>query len=517
MGMSNNNKRIAINTLFLYGRMLFCMFVSFFTTRIVLQALGVVDYGLVNAIGGIVGMFVFVSIPLTSACSRFFSFDLGRNDLRRLEKTFSTMLILYVFMAFVIFGLLELVGLWYIKNKLVLPVERIGAARIFFQLTVATLILHYFSIPYSSLIVSYENMALFSWLSIFEYLMKLMVAVALFFVKNTDGLILYGALWMMAVGVYTFSNYYFATRKYPVCKFRWCYDKSMLKTIFSFNCWQMIGSFAWTSSEAFVDLLLNSFFGPAVNAARGVSAQVMNGVFGFSQNFLTAVRPQIVKLWAANDVDGFFSLIRRASKFGYFLILFVAMPLLFELDVVLDFWLQEVPGYAVVFAKLALMTALINTFAHPIVYAAQAVGKIALFESLGSGVRILVWPIAWLVLSFGYGPVSAFYVGMIISVISLLLRLSILIRLTGISAYRYVGDVFGRMILVTVISAMVVYVPHYLVENCVIRFFVVGFTSVLTVVSAFAFIGLTNEERISAVNLIKDRMAAKLKWDFSNG
>lgn len=517
MGISNNNKRIAVNTLFLYGRMLFCMFVSFFTTRIVLQALGVVDYGLVNAIGGIVGMFVFVSIPLTSACSRFFSYDLGRNDLDGLKKTFSTMLILYVLMAFFILGVLELVGLWYLEHKLVLPIERIGAARIFFQLTVATLILNFFSIPYSSMIVSFENMALYSWLSIFDYVMKLAVASMVLFVKELDGLILYGALWMVAVGVHTFLNYYFATRNYPVCKFRWYYDKTMLEKIFAFNCWQMVGSFAWTSSEMFVGLLLNSFFGPVVNAARGVSAQVMNGVFGFTQSFLTAVRPQIVKLWAAHDIDGFFNLIRRASKIGYFLVLFVALPLLFELDLVLDFWLRNVPEYAGVFAKLVLITALINTFAHPIVYAAQAVGKIALFESLGSGVRILVWPTSWLVLTFGYGPASAFYVGLFITAISLLLRLSILIRLTGISACRYISDVFGRMILVTVVSAAIVFVPHYLIEEHAIRFLAVGFTSAFTVSTVFAFIGLTKVERISAVNLIKDKMAAKLKRTFSNG
>lgn len=511
MGIGGSNTRIAKNTILLYGRMMFCMFVSFFTTRIVLQALGVVDYGLVSAIGGIAGMFVFVYFPLATSCSRFFSFDLGRNDLKGLEKTFSTILILFVLMSFVILGLLESVGLWYLKNKLVLPPEKVYAAEVFFHLTVVTLVLNWFAIPYSALIVSHENMALYSWLSIFEYLMKLTVAGFLFFVKSTNGLILYGALWMVAVGVYTFSNYYFATRKYPVCRFRWHYDKTMLKRVFSFNCWQMIGTFAWTSSEVFVDLLLNSFFGPVVNAARGISTQVMNGVFGFTQNFLTAARPQIVKLWAAGDRDGYFDLLRRTSKVGYFLVLFVAIPLVFELDTVFAFWLKKVPEYAVVFAKLVVVSALINTFAHPIVYAAQAVGRIAAFEAVGSGVRILAWPISWIVLSLGYGPVSAFYVGLMMSLISLILRFIILIRLTGLSAFKYISDVFGRMALVTVGSVLVVFIPHFLITSRGIRFFIVGFTSVLTVTGLFAIVGLTRVERGAILSLIKSKIMARAK------
>ena len=497
MGVGCNNLRIAKNTILLYGRMLFCMLVSFCTTRVILQALGVVDYGLMNAIGGIVGMFVFVTIPLTSACSRFFSFDLGRNDLKRLEKTFSTMLILYVFIAIVIIGLLELVGLWYLNNKLVLPADRIGAAKIFFQLTVATLILNLFSVPYSSLIISYENMVLFSWLSIFDYLMKLMIAIMVLCAKSIDGLVFYGFLWMIAVGVHTFLNYYFATRKYPVCRFRWCYDGTVLKKIFTFNCWQMVGTFAWTSSEIFVDLLLNSYFGPVVNAARGISVQIMNGVFGFTQNFLTAARPQIVNLF------------RRTSKIGYFLVLFMAMPLMFEIDTVLTFWLHTVPEYAIVFAKLVMITALINTFSHPIVYAAQAVGRIAVFEVIGSGVRILVWPISWLVLTLGYGPASAFYVGLVIAVASLVLRLAIFIRLTGFSTCQYISDVWGRMAVVTIGSAMVVIIPHCFFVSSGVRFFVVGFVSALTVTGLFLMAGLTKVERRVVFSLIRSKIIDK--------
>lgn len=497
--------RIAKNTLLLYGRMLFCMLVSFFTTRVVLQALGVIDYGIVCAIGGVVLMFVFVSIPLSSACSRFFSFDLGRNDLKGLKNTFSTILLLYVAMALVVCGLLETIGLWYMKNRLVLPPERAGAAGIFFQLSVATLILHWFSIPYSSLIVSFEDMALYSWLSISEYLMKLAVAGMVCFVESVDGLILYGALWLTAEGMYTFLNYHHATRKYPVCKFRWHYDRTMLKRVFAFNCWQMIGSFAWSSSETFVDLLLNSFFGPVVNASRGVSSQVMSGVFGFTQNFLTAVRPQIVKLWAAGRREEFFTLLKRTSKFGYFLVLFMAMPLLYEVDSVLVFWLHDVPQYATVFTKLVMIMALINSFAYPIVYGAQAVGRIAMFEMVGSGVRVLVWPITWIILLMGYGPESAFYVGIGIAFVSLMFRFLILVRLTRMPVWNYVTEIFGRMALVTIFSAIVVSIPHRMINIDWLRFLVVGLTSIFVVTGVFAVIGLNKNERILVRDFVKNR------------
>ena len=507
MSGGNNNLRIAKNTILLYGRMLFCMFVSFFATRIILQALGVVDYGITCAIGGVVLMFVFVSIPLSSACSRFFSYDLGRDDLKGLQKTFSTILILYVVMALVVFLLLESVGIWYMRNKLVLPPERLFAAKAFFQFTVVTLIVHWFSIPYSALIISYENMMLFSWLSISEYIMKLIVACAVLFIKSVDGLILYGVLWMVAEGMYTFLNYYFATRKYPVCKFKWHYDKTMINKIFSFNCLQMVGSCAWSSSETFVDLLLNSFFGPVVNASRGVSSQVMNGVFGFTQSFLTAVRPQIVKHWAAGNREEFFKLLKRTSKFGYFLVLFIALPLYFEIDFILGIWLHNVPQYAIVFTKLVMITALINTFSHPIVYGAQAVGKIAVFEIVGSGMRILVWPISWIILTMGYGPESAFYVGLAISFVSLMSRFLILVRLTGMSCWNYILEIFGRMLLVTLFAVGTVSVPHFMIEGQLLRFFVVGVTSVIAVSFYFVLLGMDTNERLLIINYLKKRRA----------
>jgi O-antigen/teichoic acid export membrane protein len=273
----------------------------------------------------------------------------------------------------------------------------------------------------------------------------------------------------------------------------------------------MIGSFAWSSSETFVDLLLNSFFGPVVNASRGVSSQVMNGIFGFTQSFLTAVRPQIVKHWAAGNRDEFFKFLKRTSKFGYFLVLFIALPLYFEIDLVLGIWLHDVPQYAVVFTKLVMITALINAFSHPIVYGAQAVGKIAMFEMVGSGMRILVWPISWIILTMGYGPEAAFYVGLVIAFASLMFRFLILVRLTGMPCWKYVLEVFGRSLMVTLFAAVTVSVPHYMIKGELLRFFVVGFTSVLSVSFYFAILGMNANERLFILNYLKMRRAKFFK------
>lgn len=495
MQISANNKKIAVNTVLLYGRMLFCMVLSFYTTRIVLQALGVVDYGLVNAIGGVVGMFSFISIPLSTSCSRFFSYDLGKNDFVQLGRTFSQMLILYLFGALLIVGLVETIGLWYMKNKLVLPENRFAPAMIYFQLTVATLVANWFSVPYSSLIISYENMAAYAGLSIFDAVIRLSAAGCVLLVRSMDGLVFYGVLLLVAVSLHTLANYYFARHKYPACKFKWHFDRAKFKYLCSFNGWQLFGALAWTSSEVFVNLLLNAFFGPVVNAARGIAAQVMSGVFGFTSNFLTAARPQIVKLWAAGDKIGFYNLLKRTSKIGYFLVLFMSMPLLFELDSVLAVWLKEVPEHAVAFTKIIIVTSLVNTFSHPIVYAAQAVGRIALFEGLGSGIRVLVWPLSWVALNWGCGPETVFYIALGGTAFCVLLRFLILVRLTGVSLVDFLFDVFVRMAIVSLIVYLIVVCPYASMPAGIFRFVVVGMVSSLSVIVVFGLFGFNRQER----------------------
>lgn len=512
MGISKNNKTLAINTLVLYGRMLFCMALSFFTTRIALQALGVVNFGLVNAIGGVVSMFVFMSIPLSTACSRFFSFDIGREDYIQLEKTFSMIMLLYVLAALILTGLIETIGLWYMRNKLSVPFERYNAAIVFFHLSVATLIIHWFSIPYSAMIISHEKMGIFAKLSIFEAISKFLAATLVLLVKDMDGLMLYGAALFVGTLAFTSLNAVCAFMSCKGCRFRWHFERSKFKELCAFNGWQLFGSLGWTSSEVFVNLLLNSFFGPVVNAARSISSQVMGGVFGFAQNFLTAVRPQIVKMWAAGDKVGYYNLLKRSSKFSCFLVVIFGIPLFLELETVLHVWLTVIPDYTVIFIRITLMTALINAFSLPIVYAAQAVGKIALFELIGSGVRILVWPISWATLKFGCGPVSVFYIALAIALASLMLRFAILVKESGIPAPDFIKDVIIRMGLIIILVSSITVLPTVVMLPGLLRFFVVVGVGAILTCSAFIFLGLNGAERRAVLSIIETRVRAFVIW-----
>lgn len=512
MGISKNNKTLAINTLVLYGRMLFCMALSFFTTRIALQALGVVNFGLVNAIGGVVSMFVFMSIPLSTACSRFFSFDIGKEDYVQLEKTFSMIMLLYVLAALILTGLIETVGLWYMRNKLSVPSERYNAAQVFFHLSVATLIIHWFSIPYSAMIISHEKMGIFAKLSIFEAISKFLAAMLVFFVKDMDGLVLYGVALLVGTLAFTSLNAVCAFVACKGCRLRWHFERGKFKELCAFNGWQLFGSLGWTSSEIFVNLLLNSFFGPVINAARSISSQVMGGVFGFAQNFLTAVRPQIVKMWAAGDKIGYYNLLKRSSKFSCFLVVIFGIPLFFELETVLQVWLTVIPDYTVIFIRITLMTALINAFSLPIVYAAQAVGKIALFELIGSGVRVLVWPISWVTLKLGYGPVSVFYIALTIAFASLMLRFSILVKESGISASDFIKDVIIRMGLVIIMVSSITVIPTVVMSPGLLRILVVVALGTILTCSAFMFLGLNGVERRVVLTIVEARFRGFVPW-----
>ena len=503
MVVRSSTKRIARNTIWLYLRMLLCMGISFFTTRIILNALGVIDYGLVNAIGGVVGMFSFVSMPLSTASSRYFSYDLGRGDIAGLSKTFSQVLILYAIGVVLIAVLLETVGLWYMANKLVVPDARFHDALLFFHMTVLTVAVNLLSVPYVSMIISYENMGLYSVLSIFDAVIKLILSWAVAIIAPENGLVIYGVLLLLATVLHTFLNFSMAVRLYPACKFKWYFDRSSFKSLCAFNWWQLFGSFAWTSSEVFVNLLLNSFFGPVVNAARGISAQVMSGVFGFTHNFLTASRPQIVKLWAAGDKDAFYKLFKRTSKVGFGLLLLMAVPISLELDYVFKLWLKTVPEYSVAFTKIIIVTSLVNTFSHPIVYAAQAVGKIALFEGIGSGVKIIIWPLSWVALRFGFSPVIVFYIGLAVTVLCVAIRYAILVRISGIPGMDYVVNVFLRMFVTAALAFGISYVVFASLHPGFIRFIIVGAASVLSVCVSFAAVGFEAGERRIVVELFR--------------
>ena len=479
------------------------MFVSFFVTRIILYALGVEDLGLVNAIGGVASMFSFVSITLSTACSRYFSFELGKGEHGRIGEVFSMMMILYVVGALVLLLLMELVGGWYVLHKLVVPSGRANAAYLFFQLTIATWLVSWFSVPYSAVIVSYENMSLFSVLSIIDVLLKLCASLIVLFVKTVDSLMLYGVLLLIGAFAHTMMHVIIVRILYPICKFNYYINKGEMLGMLTFNGWQAFGALAWTTSDCFVNLLLNSFFGPVVNAARLVAYQLMNAVGNFTQGFLTATRPQIVKYWAAREKEEFILLLKRSSKISYFLTFFFALPLFVEAEIVLRWWLREPPVHTVAFTRIVLVHCLINTFSFPLVYGAQAVGRLGAFTLIGSGILLFTWPISWIALRCDCPAEVVFVIAATVVLFAVIARAKIMASLAGFSFWGFCNDVFCRMILFSLLSAIPVFAIHYFMQSGVSRFLCVGIGSTIASIFSFYAIGLDASERAPVLMMAK--------------
>ena len=509
MSVRENNQRIAKNTIVLYGRMVFVMMVSFFTTRIVLKVLGVEDFGLQNAVGGVAAMFSFINGSLSSACARYYSYELGRKRNDKLNNIFSLMLLLYVGFAIILIVLLETLGSWYVANKIVCDPGRIAAARLYFQFVVGMTVASWLSVPYSAMIIAYEDMTVYAYLSVFDVSIKLIAVIVLMFVTTSDMLVCYGKCFLVMTIVCSAVNIFVARMRYSVCKFRPYFQFGIFKELLKFNWWQMFGSFAWTTSEVFVNLLLNSFFGPVVNAARNVSLQLMVGVTAFTQNFLTATRPQIIKYWAADEKREFYLLIKRASKIAYFLVYIFALPLYAELETVFQWWLPETPAHAVAFTKIILLINLVNTFSFPLTTGAQAIGKLALFEGIGSGSRLLVWPISWVALRQGASPEVVFIVSLLVTILCVWLRLVILFRLARLSIRDYVIHVFGRLAIYSVVAAIPILVLSLQIEKGFLNFGVVGVASVVLTSFFFYVCALERSERIW-VNALGKRILSRL-------
>jgi O-antigen/teichoic acid export membrane protein len=491
---SENNKRIAKNTIVLYLRMMVTMAISFFTTRVVLNTLGVVDYGLVNVIGSAVSMFSFLSISLSTAASRFFNYELGKKDAIELRRTFSMVLLLYGGLFVILLLLSDTVGLWVVKTKLTIPPERVSAANLFFHLSVISLLIGVWAVPYQAMVISHENMRAYAWLSIFEAVAKLGIVFCLT-LGTVDRLKLYGCLFCFATLLHTLLYKVLCHVKYPETRFIAYVDKRKFRELLSFSGWNLFGTAAWATSDVFVSLLLNNFFGPVVNAARGVAMQVSGGVSAFTQNFLTAARPQIVKYWAANERDHFHVLIHRTAKTGFFLLLFLSLPVLIETEFILRVWLKTLPAYAVSFTQLVVLTGLVNSFSFPIVYAAQATGKIALFEGIGSGMRFLVLPGAWVALVAGGRPETALWVVFAGTVACMIARLVILARITGSPAKVFAVKAVLPCVLVALVAGIAPLAVRHAMGGGWLRFFAVGGVSVVSTALAVLALGLNRSER----------------------
>ena len=368
---SENNKRIAKNTLLLYFRMLLLMVVSLYTSRVTLAALGVEDYGIYNVVGGVVAMFSMLSGSLSAAISRFITFELGRGDKERLKTVFSTSVNIQIGLAIIIMVLAEIGGVWFLNCKMNIATERLLAANWVLQCSIITFMINLISVPYNAAIIAHERMSAFAYISILETVLKLLV-VYLLYVTLYDRLIVYAVLLCLVAIALRLIYGIYCKRNFEECTYHFIYDKSILRSMTGFAGWNFIGVASGALRGQGVNIVINLFCGAAVNAARAISFQVNNAVNSFASNFMTAINPQITKSYASGNYGYMMQLIFQGARLSYYLLLFISLPLILEADTVLKLWLEEVPEHTTLFVQLILVFGMEEALSNPLITAMLA-------------------------------------------------------------------------------------------------------------------------------------------------
>ena len=498
----SNNSRIAKNTLLLYVRMFILMAIGLYTSRVVLDILGVSDYGVYNVVAGFVPMLGYISTVFVCVTNRFISFSIGKGDKEEINKVFCTAVSVHYIIAAIIVVLAETVGLWFVNVYLNLPSERIFAANCVYQCAIASLVISIISVPYNASIIAYERMDVFAYVSIFEALFRL-GAVYLLLVCTFDKLIWYAIFWTIIALFVRFIYIQFCKRNLEGCKYKFVLDKTLLKKMCSFAGWASIGDLGFTFKDQFMNVILNIFCGTIVNAARGVAVQVSGIVNQFASNFFMAVQPQIIKRYASGDVQSSRSLVYSSSKLSVCLLSFIIIPLILNLKYLLGLWLVEVPQYTYEFILIILVSTLIGTFASPVSTAIQATGKIRNFQIGVAIIFLLELPIAYILLSNGCEPYLAATPALATQAIAVIFRFSILQRLVdGYSSIRYFISVVARTAAIIGISFVINYAIHSQFSQ---SFMLLVWSSLLSViitgVLVYSFV-VSREERMMINGMI---------------
>lgn len=496
---SANNKRIAKNTLLLYFRMLLTMLVALYTSRVVLKALGVEDYGIYNVVGGLVAMFGILSGSLSAAISRFITFELGKGDLEKLKRIFSTSVNIQFILVGIIVVLMETVGIWFLNAKMVIPPERLHAANWVFQFSVVTFALGLLSVPYNAVIIAHEKMSAFAYISIIECVLKLIVALIIAY-NPFDRLVYYGLL-IMVVGVINRLIYgIYSKRHFEEATYHFVFDKELTKEMFGFAGWSFFGSGSGMLMRQGVDLLSNVFFGVKINAARGIATQVDNVVNLFVNNFTTAINPQIIKSYATNQKEYLFSLMFRGARFSYYLVMIVAFPLILETDFILRLWLVEFPEHTVQFVRLTLFLIMVSVLTNTLVTAMLATGDIKKYQLVVGGLGMLVLPMSWILFWLGYKPEIAYVSNLVVFIAQFFSRLFLLREMINMSIKEYFKEVLFRVFMVSILSLPIPLILMIILEESFMRFVFVVLVSVFISSIVIFFVGMKKKEQESIYN-----------------
>ena len=510
MNNSEKNIRIVKNTIVLYIRMIFLMLISLYTSRIILNALGVENYGIYNAVGGFVSMFSILSASLSSSISRFITYELGKNEKERLKIMFSIAITIQIIIAIGIILIMETAGLWFLNHKMNIPDGRIIAANWVYQFSIIAFIINLISVPYNAEIIAHEKMSAFAYISIFEAISKLGISF-LILISPMDILIFYALLLLVVSIIIRLLYGWYCNRHFEECKkYRPVFDKTIFKQMFSFAGWNFFGNTAYIFNTQGVNILMNIFFGVSVNAARGVAVQVDTAINQCVNNFTTAINPQITKSYATGEHEYMHQLIRRGTKFTYFLMLFFAIPIILEADIILHIWLKTVPVHAISFMRLAIISSMITMLGNSLLTAIFATGNIKRYEIIVTAIGFCVFPLSYVAFKLNMPPESAYYIYIFIYLILIFVRIYLSKDLIHLDIRLFLKKVIMIILIVTITSLTIPFIIHTTTEQSIIRFLSVGITSVISTACSVYFIGMDYNERkfISSkiINIIRTKL-----------
>ncbi len=475
--------------------MILTMLVSLYTSRVVLNTLGVEDYGTYNVVGGVVTMFGFFSAAMASATQRFLTFDIGRNDLDQLRKTFNATQIIHIGIALVVFILAETIGLWFVNTQLNLPEGRLEAARWVYHFSILSFIVTIIQVPYNALIIARERMSIFAFISILDVTLRLFIVFILVWI-SFNKLILYGIL-VFFVSIFVAAIYRLYTKAHFVeTKFLIVKEKSLYKTLISYSAWNLFGAVAGIANGQGISVILNIFFGTVVNAAQGVANQVTAAVTSFVSNFQMASNPQIIKSYAADDKGYMTNLVIRTSKFSFYLLFILTLPVILETEYVLKTWLKLVPDYTATFTILILVNALINTVSGPLMAAVTATGKIKVYQLVIGGLSIVILPITYLLFKFGFQPESTFFVSISVAIVAFFFRVLFTKKqIPEFSIRQFLQEIIVRSIPVILISVSIPLYVKLHIQPGLVRMVIVTLFSIIVSLITIYSIGLKINEK----------------------
>lgn len=484
--------------------MLLLMVISLYTSRVVLNSLGIDDYGIYSVVGGVVAMFSIVSGSLSASISRYITIELGKGSEESIHKVFCTSInVQFALIAIVLF-LMETIGIWFLNNKMIIPSQSIVAANWVFQFSVITFCFNLWSVPYNATIIAHEKMSAFAYISVFDAIAKLIIAFAITVIPK-DKLIYYGLLSLIVSIIQRFLYTSYCSRNFKECKYKLLVDKATSKEMFGFAGWNFIGASAVVLRDQGGNILLNLFFGPVVNAARGIAMSVNSAVYGFVSNFMVALNPQITKNYATGDYDYMFKLAFQGARLSFYILLILALPIIVTTPYLLHLWLGIVPEYASNFVRLVLIFTMSESLASPLITIMLATGRIRNYQILVGGIQLLNLPLSYIGLKMGMPPETVFIVAITTSILSEFARLIMLKKMVGLSIRIFLTKVYFNVIIVSLISSVLPILALSLIQNLtIVSFITICIVSLISSILTIYFVGCDfNDRAIVRTNVIK--------------